>query len=124
MTFQAEVQSLCPIAPGWRAIYRTDDAPGWYARPIAALAIYEMEDPGESDGSWRTIQPVVADGDEFNYGGDDRGLWYYAAPGDPDPTPQKIAEKRERERRLIEHIDQMRTRDAEREQATQRHDPG
>ena len=58
-----EPVSLCPAAPGWRAVYDADTEPWWISEPVAMWGIYrqynfyDRSETGDSD-----IFGVVPDG--------------------------------------------------------------
>jgi hypothetical protein len=98
-----EPVSLCPAAPGWRAVYFLEDdgpdEPGWHARPLAAWGVFQvMSRPvkgsvADEKNEGHHICGVTAD--DWAESAEAMGnFWRYLSPDDPDPSPEEVARKR------------------------------
>lgn len=90
-----EPVSLCPAAPGWRAVYDSDTEPFWISDPVPLWGIYrqynfyDRSETGDSD-----IFGVVPDGSYFERASEAANFWKYLGPGEPDPTPDEAKARR------------------------------
>jgi hypothetical protein len=94
-----EPVSLCPAAPGWRAVYLDDEEPGWHAKALAAWGVFRVAShpvrgsvaPEADEGCH--ITGVTAD-DYVDSAENVANFWRYLGPDDPDPSPEEAASKR------------------------------
>jgi hypothetical protein len=100
--------SICP-APGWRAVYldsEDSEGPGWSDEPLVGWGVFHVtsygaaEWPGTDEGTdqGNEIHGVVLDGTSAEVPDDVINFWRYLGPGQPDPTPDEVAEERARRR--------------------------
>jgi hypothetical protein len=84
-------------APGWRAVYFSDEPPGWSAVPLVGWAVFQIQPGGEGPlgcrtcGTYTEIHGLIRSYDEIDAAICEDEFWYYLAPGEPEPTPEVAA---------------------------------
>ena len=88
-----EPVSLCPAAPGWRAVFMIDVPQGREAWPVAAWGIFQVKSPPEEGGGppldeGRHVIGLVAT-DMVHCVHEMANFWHYRGPDDPDPSAER-----------------------------------